>query len=639
MASPRTSVETTPLRTSVMEQEVFSDDMTNENIQRYYYLDEPRGEEQASWGGWFKSKAKSSWHYVRNRAAYAAKFVKAHPIVTVAGPILAGTNTANATVAIPGIATKDLFNAEAWSKVPGGKIVLAVLSGLSSMIVNTRLTYGFALSLADKFKNLVHKFKTSWVSRITIFASMLFVIGAGFSAAIIGVDAWLFATLAAALVFGTFNAIHTMLSRLFGILNLESQIQNSREEHVIMQKKLADILRLINPKYKDALNAMIRNNVEIIFERENLNNLEPDTPEWNARVKNTFTDEQYRRLVILTIADLHVFYETHPDLFDEKSLTHYILEYGAIGIDLFASLFMFVAAYFPFSQRGYDGVRLVADLTSGIKLNDLTSPGTQAAIGALAGISSGLSYLESGWVVRRQSIYLGRSLRDKPANILAVLLALFMIGFSGLGNATIARGIVNNKDNYMGLQPHTWLSMLYQISFIIAGVIANARMMPSLTEATEGKNIDLEHLIYRFQEAPDKMVDEEQVQMHAMPQAAAKPAENANHDIEAQISPAADKEEDQLEQVLTDKLEEVAIDDQREREHDALLERVLDETGFILISNPPREIYPADKTATKMKSSVAGLFGLYSQDRAIKQRNHAAVQHRDRRPSMHGGED
>src|SRR5690606_9306178 len=90
--------------------------------------------------------------------------------------------------------------------------------------------------------------------------------------------------------------------------------------------------------------------------------------------------------------------------------------------------------YMAFSQKGVDGARIIANRLAGVRLENVTSTGQMAAIGVLPGLATSVSYAEAAYALRMMMVYLAKSLYRQPSTIFPVVLLMFAVGLSALGN-------------------------------------------------------------------------------------------------------------------------------------------------------------------------------------------------------------
>lgn len=476
------------------------------------------GEPRQGWSGRFWGQLKNGFHYLKDGIISGAKFVKKHPIAATIGPISSGTNALNALMGPSGDSPANLGK-EWWENMDGGMQATSVSAGLSSAFINSMMNIFFFLTMRDKLRNVGVGLRQGGKAAVMNSTAILLGFGGALSAAAIGFNAYLWGTLGAAIPAGLLNGTMTFLSRMFGMLNLMNKASRARTKPVKHQKAFGSILALIDPRYQPWVEARIRHHLEVILR----NRLEAgiEIVEWDAAAKLPITSEEYRELIRRLSQDLQAKYHLNNDLFMEKTWGQTATEWAKTGFDYGSGTLAFASAYLAFSYNGFKCVKIISTLVSGDTLSTMPRI-AQAGIGFVSGAASGASYFDAGVNIRQILVndfyYLRRN--PRPTVILAAFLLVLMAGLSSVGNATIARGIMNDKDNYIGLEHGQTLSLLFTITFILYGAVSNWRPISGFVNsaAPSPAQIDLNYVVTRSLAADDdfeRPVDNEELAQSA----------------------------------------------------------------------------------------------------------------------------
>ena len=102
-----------------------------------------------------------------------------------------------------------------------------------------------------------------------------------------------------------------------------------------------------------------------------------------------------------------------------------------------------------------------------------------------------------------------------PSSMFSLGIVLIAVFFTGGGNATIARGIIYDKGNILGLSPATFAATTFTVLTIGYGIVANSRFMNRIMPVIQPKDMTLYFYKRDISNNPDDFIDEDDIEAEA----------------------------------------------------------------------------------------------------------------------------
>lgn len=405
-------------------------------------------------------------------------------IYVVAG--IASAPTALNAFAAPSGQGPEHIGAAWWNSMSLFRQIYSVSSGISSEVVNTIMNALFIPVGWQKLRESIAGFRELPMA-IKGSIAILLSLGAAVAAGAIAYTsfAWLPVSYLAVLP-TVVSFVITFAGRFISVKSIFSRIRTLLSEDGRTQKLFADKLAHINEAHLDDVERRLNSIILNQFPNKNL-----DEP---------LTDAEYQEVIVAVAEMLDGLSNNEDvDLINDATTREAVLRYLGLILDITTAISIMTPTFMTYTQKGFDGVNILADKIAGTSLNEI-NPFAKAAIGTLPGAPSAMFFAAAGMDFRSNMVEMFKYVYQSPRSIPAMLGLFAVNGIACNSMSSLAQSTINTPGNIFALANNAY-GTTYLTFQTIGGFITNMNscvVKAYLTEpAPAANNVTIQHLVKR----------------------------------------------------------------------------------------------------------------------------------------------